>query len=76
MDTVNLNGQYFKAYVKQGDKVNVGDVLMEFDRDVMLEKGINLQTPVVVTNTKDLGAVEPYEVKTVHLNDVLIKIRK
>lgn len=75
MDTVNLNGQYFKAFVKQGDKVNMGDLLIEFDRNELLKQNINLQTPVVITNTKDLNTVEGYAVKSVHAKDVLLKVK-
>lgn len=75
MDTVNLNGQYFKAFVKQGDKVNMGDLLIEFDRNELLKQNINLQTPVVITNTKDLNTVEGYAVKSVHVKDVLLKVK-
>ncbi len=76
MNTVNLNGEHFKAFVKQGDQVNMGDLLVEFDREELLKKNINLQTPIVITNTKDLEMVEAYDVKTVHAKDVLLKVKK
>ena len=31
IDTVKLGGQYFTSYVEVGDKVKVGDLLLEFD---------------------------------------------
>lgn len=76
MNTVELNGEYFTAFVKQGDQVEVGDVLVEFDRDELLKRNINLETPVVITNTKDLKAVEPYDVSHVHQKDVLLRVKK
>lgn len=49
-DTVNLNGEYFTAHVKQGDLVKQGDVLVEFDLEKLIEKGYNTETPVILTN--------------------------
>lgn len=31
IDTVKLNGEHFKAHVSQGDQINKGDLLVEFD---------------------------------------------
>lgn len=76
MNTVNLNGEHFKAYVKQGDEVKQGDLLIEFDREELLKQNINLQTPIVITNTKDLKKVEPFNLKTVSAGDALLRIEK
>lgn len=53
LDTVNLNGKYFKSYVDNESKVKLGDLLLEFDTDALTKEGYNLITPVVVTNTND-----------------------
>lgn len=53
MDTVNLNGKYFEAHVKQGDHVNKGDLLVTFDIDKIKAEGYSVMTPVIVTNTND-----------------------
>ncbi|WP_303982380.1 beta-glucoside-specific PTS transporter subunit IIABC [Niallia circulans] len=50
MDTVQLGGNYFTAYVKDGDRVEKGQLLIEFDMDKIQESGYSLITPVVVTN--------------------------
>lgn len=69
MDTVKLDGKYFTARVKDGDAVKKGDLLVEFDREKIMEAGYDVITPVVVTNSGDYagirqeksGAVEPGE---------------
>jgi PTS system glucose-specific IIA component len=38
LDTVNLNGEGFTAYVKEGDKVNAGDKLLTVDIDKIKDK--------------------------------------
>lgn len=53
MNTVQLNGKYFNAYVKQGDKVKKGDLLISFDKDAIQKEGFSLDTPVLVTNPDD-----------------------
>lgn len=53
MDTVELNGELFTTYVKQGDKVKRGDRLISFDKDAISKKGYDLTTPIVITNAAD-----------------------
>ena len=53
LDTVNLNGKYFKSHVSDGDKVKKGKLLVEFDMDAIKKEGYDLITPVVVTNISD-----------------------
>lgn len=57
MNTVQLNGKYFTSHVQQGDKVKKGQLLVEFDIDHILQEGYNLETPVIITNTKDYSNI-------------------
>lgn len=50
MNTVNLQGKHFSPKVKQGDIVEIGDELLEFDIKAIEEAGYSTITPVVVTN--------------------------
>ena len=51
MDTVQLKGEHFTSHVKQGDSINVGDLLVEFDKEAIADKGYELLTPIVITNS-------------------------
>ena len=51
MDTVKLNGKGFDVKVKTGDHVKAGDLLVEFDMDLIQKEGYPVTTAVVVTNT-------------------------
>ncbi len=53
MDTVQFEGKYFKAYTVQGEYVEKGQLLIEFDIEEIRKAGKLLTTPVVVTNYKD-----------------------
>ncbi|NIY47226.1 PTS beta-glucoside transporter subunit IIABC [Cedecea colo] len=58
IDTVRLDGKYFTAHVKPGDKFKPGDLLIEFDRQAILKAGYDLATPVIVSNSDDYAAVK------------------
>lgn len=53
LDTVNLQGQYFEAFVKSGDKVKTGELMIEFDLEKIKEAGYDVITPVIVCNTPE-----------------------
>ena len=57
IDTVNLNGKFFKAFVKQGDAVKKGDLLVEFDAEEIRKAGYKTQTMVLVTNADEYKKV-------------------
>ena len=50
LDTMKLNGKYFKSHVTNESQVNLGDLLLEFDIDSLKKNGFNLITPIIVTN--------------------------
>lgn len=50
INTVELNGKYFKAFVKQGDKIKKGQKLLEFDMEKMKAEGYVMESPVIITN--------------------------
>lgn len=72
LDTVQLNGEYFEAHVKQGDKVTRGQLLMTFDKDAIAKKGYSVETPVLVTNSADYLDIIESDKKVVSNSDDLI----
>jgi PTS system beta-glucosides-specific IIC component len=57
IDTVKLGGKGFKTRVQEGARVKAGDLLFEYDKDVIARAGFSLETQVVITNTGDYKAV-------------------
>ena len=53
LETVSLKGEGFTAYVKEGDKVKVGDLIAEVDMDLIREKELNTITPVLICGGAD-----------------------
>ena len=58
IDTVELGGRFFKAFVKVGDRVKAGQKLIEFDRESVVKAGYDVTTPVIVTNTDDFDEIK------------------
>lgn len=59
LDTVQLEGKYFEAHVKQGDKVKQGQILVTFDKEAIEKEGYCIDSPIIITNTSDyLDVVE------------------
>lgn len=57
IDTVQLNGEGYQYFVTKRKKIQTGDKLIEFDLEKIAEKGYNIITPVVVTNSTDFGDI-------------------
>ncbi|MED2969064.1 beta-glucoside-specific PTS transporter subunit IIABC [Bacillus subtilis] len=51
LDTVTLDGTPFSLKVKEGDTVKKGELLVEFDKAFIEEKGLTTITPVIITNS-------------------------
>lgn len=53
VDTVNMKGDGFTCYVKEGDKVKAGQKLIAFDIDKIHKVGYSSTTAVLLTNSDD-----------------------
>ena len=58
VDTVDMNGEGFEAFVKQGDSIEKGQKLISFDQDKIKAAGHSDCVIVVATNGKDLTNLE------------------
>ncbi|WP_035293265.1 PTS glucose transporter subunit IIA [Clostridium sp. KNHs214] len=54
LDTVNLKGEGFTSLVTAGQKVTAGTPILKIDRNFMQQKGINLITPIIITNSNEM----------------------
>lgn len=58
LETVSMNGEGFETYVKQGDKVKIGQELVSFDLKLIEEKAASTITPMIITNGEKFAALE------------------
>lgn len=73
-DTVQLKGQYFEAFVKDGDRVQVGDLIVEFDLQAIQEAGYETVTPIIITNTSNYQDIAQSTNDIVNEKEPLLKV--
>ena len=76
INTVELEGKYYKALVKEGDKVTKGQPLLECDLVGIRKAGYNTVTPVIITNSNEYEEIELTAYGDVEKTNVIMKIRK
>lgn len=74
LETVQLNGEGFTCHVEQGEEIAKGQALLEVDLNLLLEKGYDVTTPIIVTNSQDYLDVLPLTEKKVvqELDDICV----
>lgn len=75
INTVQLDGQGFEAFVSQGDKVKRGDKLIRADLDLIKENGMNPQTMMILPEGGGLE-VSVYPRTNAGTGDVAVKAVK
>lgn len=58
VDTVNLQGKYFTAHVKDGDMVKKGQLLIEFDKEQIEKAGYDTAIPMIFTDFPEEKTLE------------------
>lgn len=76
LDTVELQGDGFTSYIKEGQKVKKGQKLMDVDLALLKEKGYKSQTPIIITNSDEFEIEVLNTEGEVTLDSPLLKITK
>lgn len=76
MDTVSLNGKGFDVKVKDGQNVKTGDVLVVADLSIIQAAGLDVTTPVIVTNADDYQSVNAAAAGDIKKGAALVKCEK
>jgi len=74
LDTVRLNGDGFRAFVKAGDTIRGGDTLIEFDPDAVARRARSLLTQMIVTNMDQVAAMQLRTGRVVAGRDVAMEV--
>lgn len=61
LNTVELNGEGFTVYAKQGQQIKKGQLLMEFNLEQLKNAGYDTTIPVIVTNPQDAQEIKLIE---------------
>lgn len=73
-DTVNLGGKFFRSCVKEGDAVNKGQTLIEFDLKAISDEGYDLTTPITIVNYSTYKKIAFTDLKTVNIGETLLTL--
>jgi len=76
IDTVKMDGRGFKTLVAQGQDVKAGDILLEFDLDLVRKEAKSTITPVVITNMDKYKSVHLTKTGVVKSGEKLLEIEK
>ncbi len=74
INTVELQGKYYRTWVSQGDAVKEGQRLITFDVEKIREAGYDVTTPVIVANSGDYDSVEGCGTGMVKAMEPLVKV--
>lgn len=74
IDTIKMEGDGFTPKVKQGDRVEKGQLLLEFDMDKIKREGYSLITPIIITNTMDYSDVISTDTRSIAVGDSIITL--
>lgn len=58
IDTVSMDGEGFTARVKAGDRVKVGQPLIDFSIELVKEKAASTITPMIITNSERIEQID------------------
>ncbi|QII47422.1 PTS glucose transporter subunit IIA [Bacillus paralicheniformis] len=53
LETVELSGEGFNVFIKEGQTVKVGDPLLNFDISFLKSENKEIMTPIIITNYSD-----------------------
>lgn len=73
LDTVKLEGKFFELFVKTGDRVKKGDLLIKADLNSIRQEGYDVTTMVLVTNSNDYADILTTEEKKAVAGNCMIR---
>ncbi|MBO0488162.1 beta-glucoside-specific PTS transporter subunit IIABC [Vagococcus fluvialis] len=75
LDTVTLNGQGFISHIKKGDSIKKGELLLEMDVDFIINKNLDIITPILITNSNQYENISVSENTDVKVGQEIINLK-
>jgi PTS system glucose-specific IIA component len=76
IDTVELKGEGFTRVAQEGQKVKMGDTIIEFDLEFLKEKAKSILTPVVISNMDEIKELQKMSGTVEVATEAVLKIVK
>ncbi len=74
IDTVEMNGEGFTVLKNQGDDIKKGELLLEFDLDMLEKRGYHMETAVVISNSAEYLDVLEADAGQIAPQDLLLTV--
>ncbi|MFC7680122.1 PTS system trehalose-specific EIIBC component [Paenibacillus sp. GCM10028914] len=76
INTVSLKGEGFTAHVETGSSVKKGQLLLEFDMDLIKQAGLPIITPILIPDGQDgIQEVKEYEGEAIQGETPILQVR-
>lgn len=75
VDTVQMDGKGFRVHVRQGDTVKQGDLLVEYDKDLIEQQGYDPAVIFIITNMDMIQRIELPEESQVDVLEPAMRIQ-
>ncbi|SFN63836.1 PTS glucose transporter subunit IIA [Xenorhabdus japonica] len=76
IDTVELKGKGFKRIAEEGQRVQKGDLVLEFDLAFLEERAKSTLTPVVISNMDEIKELTKVSGSVIVGESVIMRIKK
>ncbi|CAJ1183675.1 PTS system beta-glucoside-specific EIIBCA component [Companilactobacillus paralimentarius] len=74
IDTVDLNGKYYESFVKQGDHVFTGELLIKCDLEEIQRAGYSTETMVIITNSDKYEDIKVEKNNAADINNGVLEL--
>ena len=74
IDTVNLNGEGFEVFVKNGDRVKKGDLLMKLDLEFIKSHAPSLAAPILCTELSENQKIRLLKTGSIKAGEALFAV--
>ena len=74
IDTVNLNGEGFEVFVKNGDRVKKGDLLMKLDLEFIKSHAPSLASPILCTELSENQKIRLLKTGSIKAGEALFAV--
>ncbi|WP_010531908.1 glucose PTS transporter subunit IIA [Lentibacillus jeotgali] len=75
LDTVDIKEKVFELNVAKDEDVEKGQLLCSFDMDAISNKGFDLASPIVITNSDAYETITPVSRKQIEAGDRLMSVK-
>ncbi len=73
IDSVKMKGEGFQSFVSEGDNVNAGDKLIEFNLELVRLKASSVITPIIITNMEMIESLKILQVGQVKAKQMVLE---